>query len=146
MTDNNLSNIDHKTKFNNNDIKKILDESEYKVTKQTNSGNFIEIKFDDKFKLYDLSNYYKNGILKMNLKNKLEKYNNLIFFISDSTELNGIKIGNNNFLKNKMNCINNSNYNYRNVRNKINILWLFIYILIILFIIYKVKINLKKIL
>ena len=130
----------YKNKLNNKEIKEILDDSDNKMLKQTNSGNFIEIKFDDKFKFYDLSNYHKNGILKMNLKHKLDKYNNILLFISDGTDLDGIKIGNNNFLKNKYNNINNN-------KPKFNIFNLFlnlIYLSFTIYIICKVNIKLKK--
>ena len=128
-----------KNNYNNKDIKQILDDSDYKILKQTKSGNFIEIKFDDKFKFYDLSSYHKNGILKMNLKNKLEKYNNILLYISDSTDLDGIKIGSNGFLKNK---------NIQNTKkSKINIFNVFIYLLFISFVCYvflKINLLLKK--
>ena len=136
----NYNNELFKNKLNNKEIKQILDDSDNKMLKQTNSGNFIEIKFDDKFKFYDLSNYHKNGILKMNLKHKLDKYNNILLFISDGTDLDGIKIGNNNFLKNKYNNISNNKPKF----NIFNLLLNFIYLSFTIYIICKVNIKLKK--
>ena len=137
---NDLNFLSDNKKFDKSEIDQILQESRYNIYKQTNSGNYIKILSDDKFKFYDLSNYYKNGILKMNLKKKLEKYNNILLFFSDSTDVLGIKIGDNNFLKN--NIIQNKN----NTSTKYNYIIHIFYILIILFLLFRIYVLQNKIL
>ena len=135
--------IKNNDSFTKKEINNILEDSRYNVMKQTESGNYIKIVSDDTFKFYDLSNYYKNGILKMNLKKKIEKYNNIILFLSDSTDISGIKIGDSNFLKNNILSKDSTKINYW---NKFNYITSIIYILIILFLLYKLQIYEKKIL